>query len=126
MLFLYMEQNNELNSILSLMVDSEILASFAFRELLEDNVSITIVLEEKSSLLPSYFSKRGKVAVLNGFCNPIELQTFPQKGKCTYLRLYRRRWKESGSNIGYSNTYKFHKLDAKVTDPFASFLKETP
>jgi len=121
-----MEQNNNMNSILSLMVDSEILASFSYRELLEDNVSITIVLDEKLSLLPSYFVGTNKDSVLNGFCNPIELQTFPQKGKSTYLRLYRRRWKEPGGSLSYSNTYKFNKLDAKVTDPFASFLKETP
>ena len=37
-----MEQNNNMNSILSLMVDSEILASFAYRELLEDN-AITVM-----------------------------------------------------------------------------------
>ncbi len=118
--------HTDIDSVLSLMVPSDILSSFVYRELLEDNDSITILLDEKMDLLPPYFHANKCEAVLNGFCNPLEIQTFPQKGKPTYLRLYRRRWKPRGGRTSYYNTYDFHEPDAKLTDPFAFFLKDTP
>ena len=60
----------------------------------------------------------------NGFMNPIELQTFPTKGKEVFLLLKRRHWKIKGSNENYFNTYNFHELGMKATKEFGAFLKE--
>jgi hypothetical protein len=61
--------------------------------------------------------------VLDGFCNPLELQSFPLKGKPVYLKLYRRRWKHKGGDKHYSNSYNFNPDGVKATKEFASFLK---
>jgi hypothetical protein len=79
-------------------------------------------LEEKADLVPAELSDIPDV-VLDGFCNPLELLHFSIKGKPLYLKLYRRRWKSSCSDIHYSNRYDFHPSGAKATHEFASFLK---
>jgi hypothetical protein len=83
---------------------------------------IQIIFEELPELVPSAMES-SKEVVLDGFCNPIELQSFPLKGKPVYLKLYRRRWKYKGENKHYSNTYDFNPQGVKATKEFASFLK---
>jgi hypothetical protein len=57
----------------------------------------------------------------------MEVQTFPQKGKSTFIKLYRRKWKQPGGRASYFNTYEFHFPDAKLTNPFVFFKKkDTP
>ena len=117
-------EKSTLESILALMVPAEVLESFTYRDLLEDNKSVTIVLGEKETLTPEPLQSLPESEIaLNGFCNPVEIRTFPQKGKATYLRLYRRRWKRRGHKESFSNTYNFHEPEAKLTDPLAFFLK---
>jgi hypothetical protein len=79
-------------------------------------------LDEYAELLPSAMYDKPSV-VLDGFCHPIELLHFSIKGKPLYLKLYRRRWKESCSNKHYSNRYDLHPEGVKTTHEFASFLK---
>jgi hypothetical protein len=62
--------------------------------------------------------------VLDGFCNPVELLHYSIQDKPLYLKIYRRRWKESGSTQHYSNRYDLHPEGVKATHCFASFLKE--
>jgi transposase len=68
--------------------------------------------------------KNTKEVVLDGVGNPIELQSFPLKGKPVYLKLYRRRWKYKGENKHYSNTYDFNPQGVKAIKEFASFFKQ--
>ena len=56
--------------------------------------------------------------------NPIELQTFPTKGKEVFLLLKRRRWKIVGSSQSHFNSYTFHEEGMKATREFGAFLKE--
>jgi len=62
--------------------------------------------------------------VLDGFCNPLELQTFPLNDKPVYFKIYRRRWKVSDDNKHHSNRYDLHPSGVKATFEFANFLKE--
>jgi hypothetical protein len=78
-------------------------------------------LEECVDLVPPALSGSLSV-VLDGFCNPLELLHFSMKGKPLYLKLYRRRWKESCSTTHYSNVYHLHPDGVKATHEFASFL----
>lgn len=96
--------------------------AFDVVSLTEKAHGIEMRLEEKTGLLPSVI-KETSTAVLDGFCNPLELLHFSLKGKPLYLRLYRRRWKASGSNTHYSNHYDFHPQGVKATHEFAAFLK---
>jgi hypothetical protein len=88
----------------------------------EQKDSIFIIFEEKKDLIPKELS--GKQTVLDGFLNPLALQTFPLKDKQVYLVLKRRRWKELGKTTSYFNTYDLHRKGMKTTNEFGDFLKE--
>lgn len=109
--------------IINLIIPQEILKSFEVIDLEEQVGATVIILHEKQTLVPLALS--GKTAVLDGFCNPIELLHFPLNFKKLYLKLYRRRWKEKGQNKHYSNEYEFHLMGMKATKSFGAFLKES-
>lgn len=111
-----------MDKIISLIVPSEILKSFNVSEIKESTSQIEIILEEKKDLIPEEIKSAN--AVLDGFCNPLSLLSFPTKGKQTYLVLKRRRWKLSGQDEHYSNSYQFNHPGIKATKEFAAFLKE--
>jgi hypothetical protein len=81
-----------------------------------------ITLVEKEHLIPH--TLRGwKHAVSNGYMNPVEIEDFPLRGKKTYLKFIRRRWKEEGRNESHFNHYDFHQKGMKATKEFGAFLK---
>ncbi len=109
-------------NLLSLIAPGEISKSFNVSSIIEETETITIVFEEKEELIP--IELQGMRAVLDGFFNPILLQTFPLKDKNVYLKVKRRRWKEKGvKNKSYSNTYNLHRSGMKTTNEFGDFLK---
>lgn len=110
------------NLILSLIVPSEILNYFDLSEITEDDTRTELIFEEKRDLIPHDLSSQE--TVLDGFCNPLSILTFPLKVKPTYVTLKRRRWKEKGTDIHYSNDYDFTLPHVKATKEFAAFLKE--
>lgn len=107
--------------VLGLIVPEQILADFELYNISETHESITIELRENKARIPAVLA--GEDVVLDGFCNPIELQSFPQKGKATFIRLFRRRWKPRGKRKHYSNTYEFAQPGTKATRAFGAFLK---
>jgi hypothetical protein len=112
---------NLLQNLVSSLLPSEIYQHFSLVSLSEKPHGIELRMEEYAELVPSELSGSLSV-VLDGFCNPLELLHFSMKGKPLYLRLYRRRWKESGSSKHYSNCYDLHPEGVKATHEFASFL----
>ena len=111
--------------LISLFVPENILEHFEYEKLEEVSGVIRIHLIEKKD--PNHYPKAilGKgPRSLNGFMNPIELQTFPAKGKEVFLYLKRRRWKLEGSNTSYYNNYSFSEKGMKATKEFGIFLKE--
>jgi hypothetical protein len=100
----------------------EVYLHFEVVSLIEASHGYEMWLEEYAELLPSAMYENPTV-VLDGFCHPLELLHFSIKGKPLYLKLYRRRWKESCSNQHYSNHYDLHPEGVKTTHEFASFLK---
>jgi len=100
----------------------EIAIHFEISDIIESEDDIIICMQELKELIPDALVK-AKNIVLDGFCNPIELQSFPLKGKSVYLKLYRRRWKMSGEKEHYSNSYNIHPEGVKATTEFAFFLK---
>lgn len=100
-------------------------AHFEYERLEEESGVIRIYMKEKKD--PNHYPKAilGKgIRSLNGYMNPIELQTFPTKGKEVFLLLKRRRWKLEGSNTSYYNDYSFNEKGMKSTKEFGVFLKE--
>lgn len=111
-------------SLITLIVPEEILKDFEYTgHELVSNV-YRIYLREKDDLEHKPLSKTNSKLVKDGYFNPIELQTYPLKGKEVFLYLRRRRWKIKGSNEDIYNEYEFHKKGMKATKEFGFFLKE--
>lgn len=117
-----MESNETIKSLLSVFFPEEITLHFEIKEVTEKRGYIQIRFDELPELVPSSMSEPQEI-VLDGFCNSLELQSFPLKGKPVYLKLYRRRWKYKGGSVHFSNTYNFNPEGVKATKEFASFLK---
>ncbi len=112
-------------TLIELLVPGYILDHFEFERVETISGVIRIHLVEKKD--PDHYPKEliGKgQRSLNGYMNPIELQTFPTQGKEVFLLLKRRRWKLKGSNRSYYNTYSFYQEGMKATKEFGAFLKE--
>ena len=108
-----------------LLVPQNILEHFEFVGYEEKDNVYRLYLVEKSDVnhVPKEILHEGK-AVLDGFMNPIELQTFPTNAQEVFLYLKRRRWKIKGSTKGYHNSYTFNDKGMKATKSFGAFLKE--
>ena len=113
---------NLMEHLLESLLPKDIYLHFEFVSITESPHGFEMKLEEYAELVPSEMCAIPDV-VLDGFCNPLELLHFTLKGKPLYLKLYRRRWKSSGSNKHYSNRYDLHPKGVKSTHEFASFLK---
>jgi hypothetical protein len=113
-----------LQSLVSTLLPEEISLHFELVSVIEHPDRIELRMEEYAELVPENMADSSHV-VLDGFCNPVELLNYPLRDKPTYLKIYRRRWKASGSNEHYSNTYDLHPEGVKATHSFATFLKET-
>ncbi|MDR0206262.1 MAG: hypothetical protein LBI45_03260 [Bacteroidales bacterium] len=111
-----------LSHVLSVLIP-ESLSFFHLVSVSENPTYIELRLEDSVDVIPSEL-QHIKTVVLDGFTNPIELQSFPLKGKPVYFKIYRHRWKESGSNQHYSHSYDLHYEGVKATREFASFLKD--
>lgn len=109
--------------IYSLVIPKEILLSFEIENIKESEEIVAIELIEKELIPPELI---GKQAVLNGYMNPVELQSFPIQGRSCYLKLKRRRWKVQGTtdSTNCHNEYNFAAEGTKATKMFGAFLKE--
>ena len=112
-----------MDALLKVLFPTEISSHFEVKEVKDLADRVEIRLEEYPELVPSQMTQKEPI-VLDGFCNPIELQTFMIKGKATFLKMYRRRWKYQGQTTHYSNTYQLNPQGVKATNEFASFLKD--
>jgi len=110
------------NRILHLIVPEDILTYFDLVETKEGSTFTELYLEEKKGLIPATI--KAQDVVLDGFCNPLSLLTYPLKALPTYLVIKRRRWKLKGGVTHYSNDYDFNHPNIKATKEFAAFLKE--
>jgi hypothetical protein len=111
------------HELINLVAPREITDHFELKEIVEKPASITLYFEEKELKIPEALN--GKEAVLDGYLNKMELQTFPLKDKTVYIALRRRRWKEKGNTKeSYSNSYDLHFEGMKTTKEFGFFLKE--
>lgn len=111
----------ELKNTLAGFVPKEWLEFFDVTEIKELPNEWQITLIEKEDLIPEKI--KGMDVVHNGYMNPVEIEDFPLRGKITYLKFFRRRWKERGKDEHYFNQYDFHPESMKATREFGNFLK---
>lgn len=60
----------------------------------------------------------------DSFCHPIDVLGHSFSLRPVYLRIYRRRWKRSGMDKHYSNTYDLTIKGLKMVPDLGIFLKE--
>ena len=118
-----MKKEDIQTQIYGLVIPKEILVSFEIENIKESEEIVEIDLVEKERI-PAQLV--GKQAVLNGYMNPIELQSYPIQGRKCYLKLKRRRWKVQGTtdSTNCHNEYDFAGEGTKTTKMFGAFLKE--
>lgn len=102
-------------------IPETILENFDIYDLQKRNQNWVIELREKEEKIPSELIQD---VVLDGFCNPIEVMSFGFSLGPVYLRIYRRRWKQSNDNKHYSNDYDFTLKGFKMVQELGIFLKE--
>ena len=115
-------QQDLLFEMAKMMVPIEFLEYFSVFEVKELKSEWRIILHEKETLIPGNL-KEQEDTVLDGYCNPIHILSHCFSLKPVFLVFMRRRWKKSGTDIHYSNTYTFTKDSAKITNEMADFLK---
>ena len=82
---------------------------------------IVIYLEEKN-LVPEQYS--GEATESKGFYDPVVVQDFPLRGKKVYLNIRRRRWILKKINDYFCSNWRMLAEGTRMTQDFASFLKE--
>ncbi len=105
-----------------MMIPRDFLEYFEVFEIRELPSEWNVILYEKEDLVPDKLKQKADV-VLDGYCNPMTLLSHCFSIKPIYLVMKRRRWKQAGTNIHYSNEYTLTKDAAKLTPDMAGFLK---
>jgi len=105
-----------------MMVPRDFLEYFLVFEVKELKSEWQIVLHEKEGIIPEKLKGREDI-VLDGYCNPMHILSHCFSLKPVYLVMKRRRWKQAGSDIHYSNEYTLTKDSTKLTSDMAGFLK---
>jgi hypothetical protein len=105
-----------------MMIPPDFLEYFEVFEIKELHSEWHMVLHEKESLVPDKLKDKPDV-VLDGYCNPMTLLSHCFSLKPIYLVMKRRRWKQAGTDLHYSNEYTLTKDAAKLTADMAGFLK---
>ncbi len=105
-----------------MMIPRDFLEYFKVFEIKELHSEWHVILHEKESLVPDKLKDKPDV-VLDGYCNPVTLLSHCFSLKPIYLVMKRRRWKQAGTDLHYSNEYTLTKDAAKLTADMAGFLK---
>ena len=103
---------------------TSILAYFEIWDAREHKERWVIEMREKEGFIPEDLSGCDDI-VFDGYCRPIEALSHSFVCKPVYLRLFRRRYKRSSSDIHFSNDYDVTLKGVKMVPEMGFFLKET-
>jgi hypothetical protein len=107
----------------SMLVPDYILQDFEIYDAYQNVSCWVIEMYEKEGRIPSSLQDYPDV-VLDGYCNPVEMLSHSFVCKPVYLRLYRRRYKRSGTDAHFSNDYDLTLKGVKMVPELGIFLKE--
>jgi hypothetical protein len=111
------------STVSTMLVPNHILEYFEIWDAREHKDRWVIEMREKSGLIPDEL-KGCEDVVFDGYCNPLETLSHSFVCKPVYLRLYRRRYKRSNSDIHFSNEYEVMLKGVKMVPELGFFLKE--
>jgi len=77
---------------------------------------------EENNVVPEQYSSQETES--KGFYDPVVVQDFPLRGKKLFLNIRRRRWILKKSNEYISRNWRMVAEGTRMTQDFASFLKE--
>jgi hypothetical protein len=106
-----------------MLVPAHILEHFDIYGAKESTTNWVIEMREKEGLIPPELTRYSDV-VFDGYCNPIDALSHSFVCKPIYLRVYRRRYKRSGTDTHYSNSYDLTLKGVKIVPELGIFLKE--
>jgi hypothetical protein len=107
-----------------MLLPEHILAYFEIWDAREHKERGVIEMREKEGFIPKDLSGCDDI-VFDGYCNPMEALSHSFVCKPVYLRLFRRRYKLSVSDIHFSNEYDVTLKGVKMVPEMGFFLKET-
>jgi len=115
----------EMNEVFkSMFVPQDILNDFEVWDVYGKQGNWIIELREKENKIPKELIQIKEEVVLDGFCNPIDMLSFGFSLGPVYLRIYRRRWKQSIEDKHFSNEYDLQLRGYKLVPELGIFLKE--
>ena len=88
----------------------------------KESVSEVVIYLEEKNVVPEKYV--GQDTESKGFYAPVVVQDFPLRGKKVYLNIRRRRWILRSSNEYISRDWRMVADGTRLTQDFASFLKE--
>ena len=110
-------------TVSKMLVPAFILEDFEIHGATESLSKWVIELREKEGRIPEPLHSVADV-VFDGYCNPIETLSHSFVCKPIYLRLYRRRYKQSNTDEHFSNKYDFTLKGLKMVPELGVFFKE--
>jgi len=111
----------KIKDLIKLLIPDGVLQYFEIIDIEDSEESVILHLEERNTPPKEYKSKK---LTSKGFYEPITVQDFPLRGRPTHLKIRRRRWlvEESGEIV--SRDWDLVAKGTRMTQEFASFLKE--
>ena len=88
----------------------------------KESVNEVVIYLEEKNIVPEKYTDQDIES--KGFYDPIIVQDFPLRGKKVFLNIRRRRWLLKKHNEYISSNWHMVAEGARMTQDFASFLKE--
>ena len=111
------------STVSTMLVPEHILEYFEIWDAHQYKNRWVIEMREKEGFIPNDL-KGCQDIVFDGYCNPLEALSHSFVCKPVYLKIYRRRYKRSNSDIHFSNEYDFTLKGIKMVPELGIFLKE--
>ena len=88
----------------------------------KESVNEVVIYLEEKNIVPEKYTDQDIES--KGFYAPVIVQDFPLRGKKVFLNIRRRRWLLKKHNECISRNWRMVAEGTRMTQDFASFLKE--
>ena len=88
----------------------------------KESVNEVVFYLEEKNIVPEKYTAQDTES--KGFYDPVIVQDFPLRGKKVFLNIRRRRWLLKKHNEYISRNWRMVAEGTRMTQDFASFLKE--
>jgi len=113
--------NTELKTVLKLLLPEFLIDNFELIKVEEIDSKIDLYLEENKEL-PKEFEEMKLIS--HGFHKEVKIKDFPIRAKQVTLYIKRRRWLNKQTNEVVSRNWNLIAEGTRMTNDFATFLKE--